>query len=250
MKTTEENREIPFYITEPDDCPYLPERFERKLVTPLEGEGAATLYGVLSLAGFRRSGSWAYRPDCVECSSCVAVRMILAETRIGPAWKRVLRENRRVVESLVPPRATDELWSLFHRYVTSRHGDGEMAAMDRSAFVEMLVGSPIDTRLLLLREPDGRLLAAALVDRLFDGWSAVYSFFEPELPRRSLGSLAVLRLAARARARGLPYVYLGYWVAGSAKMAYKIRFAPLEGWDGERWVRLDPERFPPGDAAG
>lgn len=218
-------------------CPYVDGRWERKLLTPLDqGETPEADYALLSRAGFRRSHRFAYRPACSGCRACVPVRVDVEAFLPGRSLRRVRNQNLDLATRLVEPRASEEHFALFRRYVSARHGDGEMARMGWSDYRSMVEDTPLDTFLLELRDESGRLWGVGLNDLLDDGPSAVYTFFEPEAPRRSLGSLMVLRLIELAARQALPYVYLGYWIAGIRKMDYKTRFQPLErlgaaGWE-------------------
>jgi arginine-tRNA-protein transferase len=138
----------------------------------------------------------------------------------------------------VPARATAEQFQLFQRYQRARHGDGDMATMSFYDYRAMIEDTPIDSFIVEFRDPDDRLVGACLTDRLGDGLSAVYSYFGPGMERRSIGTFTILWLIERARAQGLPYVYLGYWVAESRKMAYKARFRPSEILSGGVWRML------------
>jgi arginine-tRNA-protein transferase len=227
-----------FMVTSELPCPYLPSRFERKLVTELTGPLAVEQYEILSRAGFRRSHSIAYRPACSGCSACVAVRVVVREFEPSHSLARVLRRSHHLPMAVLPPRATREQYTLFVRYLDDRHGDGEMVGMDFRDYRAMVEDTAVDTRLIEIRSDDGRLMAACLADWSRDGISAVYSFFDPEQRRQSLGSVIILRLIEQARRDGLPYVYLGYWIAGSRKMAYKARFRPLEAFGRDGWKRM------------
>ncbi len=224
-----------FYVMRETACPYLEGRRERKLLTDLDHPAAQALYSRLSRAGFRRSHGIAYRPACGDCAACVPVRVKAQAFVPGPSFRRVLRANRDLRDLQQPASATAEQFELFRRYVTSRHWDGEMAAMSRADYRAMVEDTRLDTRITEYRDPEHRLTAACIVDWLEDGPSAVYSFFEPDLHRRSLGSFIVLSLIEQARAAGRPHVYLGYWIAASRKMDYKIRFRPIEGLGPEGW---------------
>ncbi|HMA15301.1 MAG TPA: arginyltransferase [Kiloniellaceae bacterium] len=224
-----------YYVLEPNLCPYLPGRTERKLLTEISGPSAQQTYETLTLAGFRRSHRFAYRPACGRCSACTPVRVLAGEFTPGRSLRRILRVNADLSHEFVPPRATAEQFALFRRYIESRHGDGEMAGMTEQEYRDMVEASDIDTRLAEFRDPGGRLVAVCLLDWLRDGPSAVYSFFTPDETRRSLGTHVVLTLVETARQAGLPHVYLGYWIENSRKMAYKTRFRPLQllgpsGW--------------------
>lgn len=227
-----------FMVTSELPCPYLPGRFERKLVTELTGAGAQDQYELLSRAGFRRSHSIAYRPACTGCSACVPVRIVVAGFQLAGSLARIRRRNSDLSLSITMPRATREQYALFGQYLDHRHGDGEMAGMDFRDYRAMVEDTAVDSRMLELRDASDTLLAACLADWSSDGVSAVYSFFAPEESRRSLGSEMILRLIDVARNDKLPYAYLGYWIQNSRKMAYKSRFRPLEAFGSNGWQPL------------
>jgi arginine-tRNA-protein transferase len=229
-----------FYRTAALPCPYLEGRMERKVLTEIAGPTAASLYNGLSRAGFRRSHHLAYRPACAGCNACVPVRVAVDRFTPSRNLRRLSRLNQDLVAAEEPSRATGEQYRLFSRYQRSRHAESDMATMTYGDYRAMVEDSPIETRLLTLRSRAGQLHAACLADRLDDGYSAVYSFFEPDEARRSLGTMLVLRLVEQAAISGLPYVYLGYWIADSRKMAYKVRFQPLEALGPTGWATMAP----------
>ncbi len=224
-----------FLVTNQMPCPYLSGRTERKLVADLSGSGGAANFEILSRAGFRRSHSIAYRPACTGCSACVPVRVVADEFRPSRSLLRVERRNADLAVEPRRARRTAEQYALFIRYLESRHRDGEMVGMSLAEYGTMVEDSPLDTGMMECRGPGGRLVACCLTDRTRDGLSAVYSFYDPRETGRSLGTYMVIRLIRRAQAEGLPYVYLGYWVAGSRKMSYKTRFAPIEAMGPDGW---------------
>ena len=227
-----------FYTTAPLPCPYLPGRTERKIVTELSGTEAEALHERLSRAGFRRSHNIAYAPVCPGCQACVPIRVVSEEFTPDRTQRRILRANADLTVSEMPARATAEQFTLFQRYQKNRHADGDMAAMGYYDYRAMIEDTPISTGILEFRDARDRLLGACLTDWLADGLSAVYSFFDTDEDKRSLGTFAVLWLIGRARSLGLPYVYLGYWVPESRKMAYKARFRPSEILISGAWHRL------------
>ncbi|MGH7048771.1 MAG: arginyltransferase [Stellaceae bacterium] len=227
-----------FYTTAPLPCPYVAGRIERKVVTEITSPDADSLHDRLSRAGFRRSHNIAYAPVCPGCNACVPIRIPVATFQPDRSQRRVLRANAGVEGFEVPSRATPEQFQLFQRYQRARHGDGDMATMSFYDYRAMVEDTPIETFVVEFRDPDDRLVGACLTDRLGDGLSAVYSYFAPELTRQSLGTLAILWLIARTRELGLPYVYLGYWVQDSRKMAYKASFRPSEVLLSGRWRML------------
>ncbi len=227
-----------FYTTAPLPCPYLPGRTERKVVTEITGPDAEPLHDRLSRAGFRRSHNIAYAPVCPGCNACVPIRIPVARFRPDRGLRRVLKANPGLEGYDVPARATAEQYQLFQRYQQARHGDGDMATMSFYDYRAMVEDTPIETFLVEFRDADDMLVGVCLTDRLGDGLSAVYSFFLPELERRSLGTFTILWLIERARLLGLPHVYLGYWVSESRKMSYKSRFRPSEVLVSGRWQEL------------
>jgi arginine-tRNA-protein transferase len=235
-----------YYVLSEGPCPYLSGRRERKLITELPEappgtpiDEATARYSLLSRAGFRRSHQYAYRPACNGCAACVPVRVRAAEFEAGASLKRVARVNRNLATTERPAEPTEEQYTLFDRYIQARHGDGEMADMTALDYHGMVRHSRVQTRMVEFRDTGGKLVAACLFDRLDDGLSAVYSFFEPDLEGRSLGNHMVLWLIETARADGLPYVYLGYWIARAPKMSYKARFRPLEALGENGWKTIE-----------
>lgn len=224
-----------FYTTAPLPCPYLAGRTERKIVTELSGAEAEPLHDRLSRAGFRRSHNIAYSPVCPGCRACIAIRIVADAFQPDRTQRRIFRQNADLRTAEQPARATAEQFALFQRYQGARHGDGDMAAMGFYDYRAMVEDTPITTGMVEFRDPAGHLVGACLTDWLSDGLSAVYSFFEADAAKRSLGTYTILWLVARARALGLPYVYLGYWVQQSPKMSYKSRFRPSETLAGGVW---------------
>lgn len=252
---SEHPRDTPqFYLTAPSPCPYLPGREERKVFTHLVGERASTLNDVLTQGGFRRSQSIAYRPACEGCRACVSVRICVDDFVESRSFRRVRAENADLVGALKPPSPTSEQYTLFRSYVSARHGSGGMADMSVLDYAMMVEDTHVQTRLVEYRKvgPDtringrgtGDLMAVALTDILSDGLSMVYSFYNPNVQHRSLGTFLILDHIAKAREMHLPYVYLGYWVEGSKKMDYKRRFLPQERLSPQGWERVEAEPPP------
>ena len=236
-----------FYVTAPQPCPYLDGRMERKLFTALQGEYAETLNDTLSKQGFRRSQNVLYRPSCAECSACISVRIRVADFAPTRSLRRVRRRNANLVREASSPWATEEQYQLFRSYLDSRHADGGMADMDIFEFAAMIEETPIRSRVVEYSAVSGEkreLAAVCLTDVLDDGLSMVYSFYDPELAQDSLGTYVIMDHVEIARAAGLPFVYLGYWVPGSPKMGYKAKFPALEVYHGGLWRDIgDPARY-------
>ena len=239
-----------FFVTSPAPCPYLPGRTERKVFTELNGNNAGELNDALGRIGFRRSQSVAYRPSCADCSACVSVRVCTAEFQPSQSQKRTLRRNGDLVATACKPWATEEQYALLRAYLGSRHPNGGMADMDEQDFADMVEQSPVDSYMIEYREPAadglrGRLVGCCLTDRQGDGLSMIYSFFDAHHPlREGLGTYIIADHVLRAARAGLPYVYLGYWIEGSARMAYKTRFRPLERLGPDGWSRFDADASP------
>ena len=232
-----------FYVTAPQPCPYLDGQVERKLFTALQGENAAELNDKLSQQGFRRSQNVLYRPSCQDCAACLSARIDVSKFKPTRSQRRTLNKNKGLSRRAISPWATDEQFELFRRYLDSRHATGGMADMDLFEFAAMVEETPIRTRLIEYTETDPEggqdsLRAVGLTDVLADGLSMVYSFFEPSLQAQSLGTFMILDHIEIAKSMDLPYVYLGYWVPGSEKMAYKAKFSGLEVFSGGAWSPL------------
>ena len=235
-----------FYITPPAPCPYLEGRTERKVFSYLGGENAPATNALLTRRGFRRSQNIIYLPACENCSACVPVRIVADEVQVTKSRKRTLTRNADLIRRIKTPRATGEQFTVLRGYLDSRHGDGGMADMTVLDYASMVEETSVDTMVVeyRLRDKDTgeeRLIAAALTDRLTDGVSMVYSFFEPDEAARSLGRFMILDHISLARELNLPYVYLGYWVEGSDKMNYKTQFQPLEKLTTSGWARMDKQ---------
>ena len=229
-----------FYMTAPSECPYLDGKQERKVFTHLLGDFGPAIHDALANSGFRRSQHIAYRPACDDCSACVSVRVVSREFRPSKSHRRILSTNADLMRAPCAAQATQEQFSLMRDYLDARHAGGGMSMMTSLEYAAMVEETPIETSVVEYRHSiSGELIAAVLTDRLADGLSMVYSFFDPSVPSRSLGTYMILDHIALAQELGLSYVYLGYWVAGSQKMDYKTRFRPLERLDHEGWVRLD-----------
>ncbi len=226
-----------FYLTPPTPCPYLPGRMERKIFTELSGPAASETAEMLGRLGFRRSQSVAYRPACERCSACVAVRIPVAAFRPSASQRRLLRAHAGLVARERAPWSTPEQYGLLREYLALRHPQGGMTDMDAVDYADMVEQTPVDTVMIEYREPDGALAAACITDVQRDGLSMIYSFYNADHPtRRGLGTWIILDHIARARALGLPYVYLGFWIEGAPRMDYKARFRPLERLTAAGWT--------------
>ncbi|MEZ5731261.1 MAG: arginyltransferase [Paracoccaceae bacterium] len=237
-----------FYVTAPQPCPYLEGRTERKLFTALQNDNADKLNDALSKQGFRRSQNVLYRPSCAECVACLSARIRVADFQPNRSQRRVARRNEHLRRDVTSPWATEDQFTLFRRYLDSRHADGGMADMDIFEFAAMIEETPVKSRVIEYSAPGTKstkrdLAAVCLTDVLDDGLSMVYSFYDPDRAVDSLGTFIILDHIEIARRSNLPYVYLGYWVPGSRKMGYKSGFDALEIYKNGNWQDIgEPER--------
>ncbi len=220
-------------------CGYWADREARDLVLDPRDPRLPQLYPMALDWGFRRSGDIVYRPSCVGCQACVAVRVPVATFRPDRSQRRCLKRNADVDARIVAPLRTAEHLALYRKYLTTRHRGGGMDDHGAPEFEQFLIGSWNQGRFLELREHGShRLLAVAVTDLVDGALSAVYTFYDPDEAERGLGTLAVLKQLEWAARDGRAHLYLGYWIAGHAKMDYKRRFQPLEGFNGRGWARL------------
>ncbi|WP_265564257.1 arginyltransferase [Sphingomicrobium arenosum] len=235
-----------FFVTNPAPCPYLPGKVERKVFTELSGRNAAELNEALGRIGFRRSQSVAYRPSCADCNACVSVRVRTEDFAPSRTHRRLMRQHADLDVTACKPWTTAEQYELLARYLTDRHPGGGMAEMDEQDYADMVEQTPVRTYVIEYREPadeygrPGKLVGSCLSDQQSDGLSMIYSFFDTaEDARKGLGTYIILDHILRAQRAGLPYVYLGYWVEGSDRMAYKTRFKPMERLGRDGWRPME-----------
>ena len=237
-----------FFVTSPSPCPYLPGRQERKVFTELTGPHASELNDALGRIGFRRSQGVAYRPSCAGCAACVSVRVVTQEFAPNATQRKLVKRYDDIDVVACRPWATDEQFQLLRRYLAARHPGGGMAGMDEDDYADMVEHSPVNSMIIEYRARSragerGKLVGACLTDRQADGLSMIYSFFAADdASRPGLGNYIILDHIMRARDAGLPYVYLGYWVKGSPRMAYKTRYRPIEVLGPEGWRLLDDDK--------
>lgn len=239
-----------FFLTSPSPCPYLKGELERKVFTHLVGDRAPEMNDLLTQGGFRRSQNIAYRPACETCRACVSVRILADQFSPTRNMRRIAKVNNDLIGAESDAEPTSEQYSLFRAYLDSRHRDGGMSDMTVLDYAMMVEDTHVGTKVIEYRRrgPDsfvtgrgeGPLVAVALSDRMADGYSMVYSFFDPAEEKRSLGTWMILDHIERTMQEGLPHVYLGYWVKGSRKMDYKTRFNPQEHLTGDGWEIHEP----------
>lgn len=228
---------IRLFLTQPHECGYYPERQARSLVLDPSSPLLAQAYPNAIELGFRRSSHQIYRPHCANCSACTPTRIPVAQFRPDRSQRRCAARNADLEIRLEPAAFSEERFALYSRYLASRHGESPMADPTREDFENFLVGSWNQTLFLELHLAE-RLVAVAVTDVLPQGCSAMYTFYEPQLAARGLGTFAILQQIALTARRGQPFLYLGYWIDGHPKMDYKRRFSPLQVLLDGRWRDL------------
>lgn len=231
--------DLQFYITLPAPCPYLEGEMERKIFTPLDTLDGAYVNDYLTHSGFRRSQNVIYRPACETCQACHSLRVKTANFSPSRSFRRTLKANADLTRTVSEPFATDEQFNLLHKYLTSRHPDGGMAEMDFERFEMMVEDCASRTEIIEYRTDAGRLVACCITDTLRDGLSMVYSFFDSDATKRSLGNYMILDHIKICQQAGYPFLYLGYWVKRSQKMSYKAKFKPYQILEKSGWCNIE-----------
>lgn len=224
--------------TEDSDCGYLPGRQSNSIFIDPDSEPTKDQLNMLHLQGFRRSGKLVYRPQCPDCNACQSSRIINSEFEASKNQKKAIKRNQDLRLRWVEAEFQTEHYELYERYIAQRHRDGEMFPANQDQYQGFLLEGHGTHEFLEIRDSENILIACCVVDIFYDGLSAIYSYFDPEQSKRSLGRFIILALISQGQQMGLPYTYLGYWIKDSSKMNYKADYQPLEVYNGELWRRL------------
>lgn len=235
---TRAQRQLLLYQSPPHPCGYLDEQSSSSVFIDPDAALNPMSYGALLQQGFRRSGTHVYRPQCPNCQACLSARLPVAAFQTRRRHRRALQANQDLTIRVTPPRFDPRHFALYQAYTAHRHAHGEMAQSSEAEYRDFLIADWCHSEFLEFWLDD-RLVAVAVTDRIPDGISAVYTFFDPELAPRSLGIFAVLSQLSHAQRLGLPYLYLGYWIADCQKMRYKADFRPIELLVQGRWQTFD-----------
>ncbi len=229
-------KDLKLYTTAEHDCSYLPGQRARTLFIDPEFSIDIEFHTRLNEIGFRRSGAHIYRPHCQSCSACTSCRILVNDFKPGRRFRRVMKKNEDLQVTALPSIAGLEYYHLYEKYINTRHQDGDMYPASSDQYQSFLLTCRKDSLFLEVRQQE-KLLAVMICDRLLNGLSAVFTFFEPDMPKRSLGTFAILWQIKVAQRLKLNYLYLGYWIQDCQKMNYKTQFAPLELLCSDGWQR-------------
>ncbi len=230
---------LQLYLTAPYPCSYLPNKEARSQVATPTFLITTPIYSELVRQGFRRSGTFTYRPHCNSCCQCVPARVVVADFKTSRSQRRSWKRHHALQVNILPLQDKPEYFELYRRYQHTRHAEVGGKEDNPEQYRNFLLQSHVDTLLVEFREGD-TLRMVSIVDVLDDGLSAVYTFFETELTHTSFGTFNVLWQIELCRKLGMPYLYLGYWIRDSQKMAYKAKFQPLQGLHENEWQLIHP----------
>lgn len=231
-------QQLRFFASTPSSCGYLPDRDSVSLFADPDFNMTPALYSHLINHGFRRSGEFVYRPYCSECNACLPVRILADQFKPSRKHRRIWKKNQDLTVRILDSAFNQEHVQLYVKYIQARHTGGSMDDPDPDRYQSFMHSHWCETDFIEFRL-DQKLVGLAVTDRVRTGVSAFYTFFDPDLARRSLGTYAILWQIQYCQDLGLPYVFLGYWIAECDKMSYKSEFQRQEIWIDEHWLPFE-----------
>ena len=237
-----QTNKLKFFISPSHACNYLDDKEATSLFADPVFPKNKSLYTALVTNGFRRSGEHLYQPYCLGCSECVPIRIPVNEFKLNRNQKRTWKKNEDIKVNIIPAEFVQEHFELYKKYLEMRHRGGGMDNPSKEDYTNFLWSSWSETQLFEFRL-DNKLIAVAVVDELEGAFSAVYTFFDPDLQKRSLGKYAILYLIKHTLKLNYSWLYLGYWIAGCDKMKYKIEYQPVECFINEKWKKFSTLDF-------
>ena len=231
---------LEFYITHEHACNYLDDRLAKTLVADPQFPVNRLIHSRLSGLGFRRSGSMLYKPHCDNCSACIPVRISVHEFKMkSRKHRRTWKINSDLRVQCRKAGYDEKYYDLYRKYVNEIHKDGGMDNPSPEDFMHFLLCDWADTTFYEILQGE-KLVAVAVTDRLEDGLSAVYTFYDPAYRKRSLGIYSILIQINEVTKQGLDWLYLGYWIADCTKMNYKNQFDHIEYYSNNKWLSFVP----------
>ena len=237
---------LQFYVTTSYSCGYLPNKLAQSLIATPHHLVDANVYSGLIQQGFRRSGKFAYRPHCETCNACVPVRLVLSEFVPSRSQKRAFKQHSDLTAYMMPLGYHQAHFELYASYQAARHAEPELSEKtdqpqkdnhaDAEQYRQFLCQSNVESLLVEFRDADNQLKIVSVVDIVHDGISAVYTFYDTSDVKSSFGTYSIMWQSEWTKSLGLPYLYLGYWIAESQKMAYKQAFKPQEKLIDGEWI--------------
>lgn len=234
------SQNIQLYLTKPHDCSYIDDKQSINLVPDPEIDMDMTIYSQLIQLGYRRSGSHTYKPHCNDCEQCIPCRVPVKQFKAKKSQRRCLKINQDLSMTITPAYYSEEHFKLYSQYLLARHHDGGMVNPTPEDFNNFLFCEWSDTDFIEFRQ-DNVLKAVAVTDKVTNGLSAVYSFYDTSEAKRGLGTFCVLQQIGQAISLELDYLYLGFWIQNNDKMRYKTNFNPIEIYKDQQWIKHEPK---------
>ena len=240
-------QKLQFYVTTPYSCGYLPKNLAQSLIATPHHLVDADVYSGLIQQGFRRSGKFSYRPHCESCNACIPVRVVLREFVPNRSQKRAYKQHADLSAHVMPLGYHESHFALYSSYQATRHPDDNLkkqAEAHRTAQIQnevdeyrhFLCQSNVESAMVEFRNTNNQVKIVSVIDVVNDGVSAVYTFYDAAESKASYGTYSIMWLIEWTKLLGLPYFYLGYWIADSQKMAYKQAFKPQEKLIDGEWI--------------